>query len=156
MGLSKSAVRSVKSAVQPSQEAAAPVMKRLGRVAVLRADGAVERDALEACDYMLREAGDAIGGAILDLTHAHHIDYRAIPILVSRRRVLRAKGKELAVVAARSDVRLIVRASAGSEVPVFQTRDEAMAWVQGEAGPVVGATAARGKTRPRLVRSAGH
>jgi anti-anti-sigma regulatory factor len=131
-----------------SVDPTAPTMKKQGRIAIVRLDGHVERAGIEACDYMLSSAGDSIGGAILDLSLAHHIDYRATVILVARRRVLRSRGRELAVVAARSDVRLIIRASAGSEIPVFPTREEAMAYVQGEPGPVVTAgTKSRSKSR---------
>lgn len=127
--------------------ASAPQMKVNGRVAIVRVDGIVERDAIEACDYMLWRAGDDITGAIVDLSLASHIDYRAAVVLVARRRVLKARGGELAVVAARSDVRLIIRAAAASEIPVFPTKEEALAYVQGEPGSVVTAGASKAKAK---------
>jgi anti-anti-sigma regulatory factor len=120
-------------------------MKMHGRIAIVRIDGVVERDAIEAADYMMWRAGDEVTGAILDLSLASHIDYRAPVVLVARRRVLKARGGELAVVAARSDVRLIIRATAGSEIPVFPTKEEALAYVQGEPGSVVAMVGAKAK-----------
>ena len=107
---------------------------RLGleRLAVVKAEGVVDRAGIEACDYLITRAGPDTKGAVVDLTQATHVDYRATVILVARRRVLKAKGGELAVAAGSRSVRDIIRASAGSELQVFPTVDEALSYVRGD------------------------
>jgi anti-anti-sigma regulatory factor len=102
-------------------------------VATVSVVGDVDRAGLESCDYLLSKAGESISGAVIDLSGATHVDYRATAILVARRRVFKARGGELAVAAGRTDIRNIVRASAGAEIPVFATVGEALAYVRGEA-----------------------
>lgn len=111
------------------------------RIAVVRAEGEVSRAAIEACDWALSQDPD-IQGAVVDLSLATHVDYKAAVVLVARRRVLKARGFELAVAAGLTDVRHILRASAGTELQVFPTAEEAMAYVRGE-GPFVTAGAPR-------------
>jgi anti-anti-sigma regulatory factor len=101
------------------------------RIAVVRGAGEVTRDAIETFDWAIAQAGD-IDGAVVDLSLATHIDYKAVVLLVARRRVLKAKGHELAVAAGLSDVRHILRASGGSELQVFATAAEALDYVRGE------------------------
>ena len=123
-----------------------------GSVATVRAVGVVDRPGIEACDYLLSKAGEQASGAVVDLSQATHFDYRATTILVARRRVFKARGGELAVAAGRADVRNILRASAGSEIPVFATVDEAVAFVRGE-GDVVTAGASKQMKRVRSVKA---
>lgn len=141
MTLDKTTTRAAHGEMRPS-------VKQNERIATVRLDGIVERAGIEACDYALMTAGDSISGAVIDLSLATHIDYRAAVILVARRRVLKAKGGELAVAAARSDVRNILRAVAGMEIPIFASTDEATKYVRGE--PVAEyATAAVGQSRAK-------
>jgi len=118
-------------------------------VALVRADGEVDRAGIEACDYLLSKAGEETTGAVVDFSRATHVDYRATPLLVARRRVFKARGGELAVAAGRADVRNILRASAGAEIPVFSTLEEAVAYVRGEAD-VVAAGAVKQSRRPKV------
>lgn len=111
-------------------------------IATVDAKGDVGRDGIEACDFALSLMGDHVMNAIVDLTEATHVDYRAAPILVARRRVLKARGGELVIAAGRAEVRNILRATAGSEIPVFVTMEEAKAYVRGEA-ELVGAVQGR-------------
>jgi anti-anti-sigma factor len=108
---------------------------RLGleRLAIVKAEGNVDRAGIEACDYLITRAGQDTKGAVVDLTQATHVDYRATVILVARRRVLKARGGELAIAAGSRSVRDIIRASAGSELQVFPTVDEALAYVRGDS-----------------------
>lgn len=107
-------------------------------VAVVRAEGEVDRAGLEACDYVL--SGVSGRTAVVDLSQATYVDFKAVGILVARRRVLKAKGGELAIAAGAEKVRHMLRVSAGNDVQVFPTVDEATAYVRGE-GVVVGASA---------------
>src|SRR4051812_18164809 len=93
-------------------------------VAIVIAKGDVGREGIEACDYALSLVED-VPGAVVDLSEAYHIDYRVTPMLVARRRLMKAHGRELAVAAGLASVRNILRASAGSDIPVFTTVDEA-------------------------------
>ena len=120
----------------------------LDRLAIVRAEGNVDRSGIEACDYLITRAGPDLQGAVVDLSNASHVDYRATVILVARRRVLKARGGELAIAAGKRDVRDIIRASGGSELQIFPTVDEALAFVRGE-GDVVTAGAAVKKTARR-------
>lgn len=104
----------------------------LEKLAVVRAEGNVDRAGIEALDYLIMRAGD-VRGAVVDLSHATHVDYRATSILVARRRQLKARGGELAVAAGRREVRDVLRASGGGDVTVFVTVDEALAFVRGDA-----------------------
>lgn len=119
------------------------------RLAVVRAEGVVDRAGLEACDYLITQAGPDIRGAVVDLSQATHVDYRATVILVARRRVLKAKGGELAVAAGRREVRDILRASTGAELQVFPTVEEALAYVRGDGDVVTGAAPAAVRARGR-------
>lgn len=116
---------------------------RDARIALVRAEGVVERAGIEACDYLLSRAGDDVKGAVVDLSLATHLDYKAVVILVARRRVLRARGADLAVAAGLRDVRHILRAAAGAELPVFPTVEEAQAYVRGDAAMAVAAAPGR-------------
>lgn len=115
------------------------------RVAIVHAEGVVDRSGIEACDYLIARATDATG-AVVDLTQATHVDYRAASVLVARRRQLKAKGGELAIAAGRREVRDILRASAGAELQVFVSLEEATAFVRGEADVV---TASAGRKAPK-------
>lgn len=105
-------------------------------VAVVRATGDVDRQCLESCDWMLSQVED-LRHAVIDLSEATAIDYRAAPLLVPRRRVLRARGGELAVAAGSRQVRDVIRASTGAELQVFPTVADAVAWVKGDAPGVL-------------------
>lgn len=124
-----------------------PAPRPLGRVAIVGLKGLVGRDGLEACDYQIMTAGEDIRGFVIDLTEAQHLDYRAVEILVKRRRQLRPRSRELAVAASLSDVRHIIRAMAGSDVPVFATLDEAIGWASGDSREKAVAAPQRGRTR---------
>lgn len=115
----------------------------LDRLAVVRAEGDVDRAGIEACDYLITRAGPDLQGAVVDLTNATHVDYRAAVILVARRRVLKARGGELAIAAHKRDVRDILRASSGGELQLFPTVDEALAFVRGDAEVATVGTKAR-------------
>lgn len=116
------------------------------RVAVVRAAGDVDRACLESCDWILSQEGAELRHAVLDLSDATAIDYRAVPLLVSRRRVLRTRGGELAIAAGSRQVRDVIRASTGGELQVFPTVGEAVGWVTGGVGAV---TAGARRTRGR-------
>ncbi len=103
-----------------------------GDVAVVRLCGSVDRAGLEAGDWLITQA--QARGAVVDLMEAEHIDYEAAPILVARRRVLKARGGELAVAAGRQVVRHILRAAVGIELQIFPTVPEALAFVRGGPG----------------------
>jgi anti-anti-sigma factor len=120
-------------------------------VATVEAKGEVDRAGIEACDYLLSQAADQVMNAVLDLSDATYFDYRAAPILVARRRFLKARGGELAIAAGRAEVRNILRAVAGSEIPVFVTMEEAMAYVRGEAD-LVGATVGQQVRKSKAVK----
>lgn len=109
------------------------------KVAVVRGEGVVDRAGLDACDYVLSCSPGKL--AVVDLTQATHVDYRAVGLLLVRRRMLRAKGGELAIAAGSRQVRDEVRVGAGHELQVFTTLDEAVAYVRGE-GPLVAVGAA--------------
>jgi len=133
-----------------------PSVKQAERIATVRLDGIVERAGIEACDYALMTAGDSITGAVIDLSLATHIDYRAAVILVARRRVLKARGGELAVAAARSDVRHILRAVAGMEIPIFPSVAEATNYVRGEPmAEYATAAVGRARSKPRTPKAPG-
>ena len=117
------------------------------RLAVVRAEGHVDRSGIEACDYMLSMAGIEMRGAIVDLTAATHLDYKAVEILSARRTKLKARGLELVVAAGKEEVRHSIRMGAGAEIPVLLTMDEAMAFVRGDASMVVGAGASKSRSR---------
>ncbi len=117
-------------------------------VAVVGAEGVVDRAGLEACDYVLSTMTGL--HAVVDLTKAEHVDYRSVGILQARGRKLKAKGGELAIAAALREVRDQLRVGAGSELQLFPSVDEAVAYLQG-AGPVV---AVAGAAR-RAVKSKG-
>lgn len=120
----------------------------LDKLAIVRAEGNVDRSGIEACDYLITRAGPDIQGAVVDLSQASHVDYRATVILVARRRVLKARGGELAIAAGKRDVRDIIRTSSGNELQIFPTVDEAISFVRGE-GDVVTAGAKATKTARR-------
>lgn len=120
-------------------------------VATVEAKGEVDREAIAACDFLLAQAVDHAKNAVLDLSDATYVDYKAAPLLVARRRVLKARGGELAVVAGKAEVRNILRAAAGAEIPVFVTLEEAMSYVKGE-GDLVGATAGRADRKAKTKR----
>lgn len=115
-------------------------------VAVVRAVGDVDRACVESCDWLLAQAGADLKHAVIDLSDATGIDYRAAPLLVPRRRVLRARGGELAIAASSRQVRDVIRASTGAELQVFPTVADAVAWVKGAAA-VAAAPARAGRTR---------
>jgi anti-anti-sigma regulatory factor len=128
------AKNTARSLATPRSVPRSPIARApLGRVAIVALKGIVQRDALEACDYTIMSAGDDVRGFVVDLTEAQHLDYRSVDILVKRRKQLRPRSRELAVAASQSDVRHIIRAMAGSEVPVFATLDEAVGWASGES-----------------------
>jgi anti-anti-sigma regulatory factor len=106
------------------------------KVAVVRGEGVVDRAGLEACDYVLSCSPGKL--AVVDLTQATYVDYRAVGLLQARRRVLKARGGELAIAAGSREVRDEIRLGAAHELQVFTTLDEAVAYVRGE-GPVVAA-----------------
>jgi anti-anti-sigma regulatory factor len=116
-------------------------------LAVVRAEGHVDRSGIEACDYLLSVAGAEMRGAVVDLTAATHLDFRAVEILAARRTKLKARGLELAVAAGKEEVRHAIRVGAGAEIPVLVTMDEAMSFVRGDASMVVGAGAAKHRSR---------
>lgn len=122
-----------------------------GEVAVVRAAGDVDRACLESCDWLLGQAGD-VRHAVVDLSDATAIDYRAAPLLVPRRRVLRARGGELAVAAGSRQVRDVIRASTGAELQVFSTVAEAVTWLKGGAAGVAAGPAARSRRAPPVRR----
>jgi anti-anti-sigma regulatory factor len=144
MGPSKSKIQNVTG----RQPKLAPVEDVPG-VAIVCAEGEIDRAGIEACDFMLSKASEETTGAVIDLSRATHVDYRATTLLVARRRVFKARGGELAVAAGRAEVRNILRASAGAEIPVFSTLDEAIAYVRGEAD-VVTSSAGKLAKRPRV------
>ena len=108
------------------------------KVAVVRGEGVVDRAGLEACDFVLASSAGKL--AVVDLTQATYVDYRAVGLLQARRRMLKARGGELAIAAGSRDVRDEIRVGAGHELQIFTTLDEAVAYVRGE-GPVVAAAA---------------
>jgi len=105
-------------------------------VAVVRIEGVVGRDSIEACDYFLSRSTEGTAGAVIDLSLATGFEREAAAILVARRRVLKAQGRELVVAAGLSDVRSAIRAHSGSEVQVFVTPEEALAYVRGSVPAV--------------------
>ena len=115
---------------------------------VVRAVGDVDRACLESCEWLLSQAGAELRHAVVDLSEATSIDHRAAPLLVPRRRVLRARGGELAVAAGSRQVRDVIRATTGAELQVFPTVGEAVAWVKGELeGALAGPPKARLRAR---------
>lgn len=109
-------------------------------VAVVHAEGHVDVSGIEACDWLVASAGPRTKTAVIDLTRATHVEQAAARILAARRKLLKAKGGDLAIAAGRREVRDALRLAAGMELPVFVTMDEAMGWVSGE-GAVVAASA---------------
>lgn len=118
-------------------------------VAVVRAVGDVDRACLESCDWLLTQSGADLRYAVVDLSDATGIDYRAAPLLVPRRRVLRSRGGELAVAASSRQVRDVIRASTGAELQVFPTVADAVAWVKGGGDGAATATARASRTRSK-------
>lgn len=121
----------------------------LDRIAVVKAEGKVDRAGLEACDYLITRAGPDTKLAVVDLSNAETVDYRAVTILVARRRVLKAKGGELAVAASRREVRDVIRATAGGELQLFPTVAEAVSYLHGDEQLVVAGAAAAKRPKPR-------
>ena len=123
---------------------------RGAQVDVAKIEGDVDRSSIEACEWMLSKRGPDLRHVVLDLSEATSMDLRGGPLLVSRRRVLKARGGELAVAAGLREVRDVIRASTGAELQVFPTVAEAMAWVKGE--PPAGAALVRpGPRRTRVI-----
>jgi len=116
-------------------------------IAVVKAEGHVDVAGIEACDWLVASAGEKATGAVVDLTGATHVEYRSAPVLVHRRRVLRARGAELAIAAGKREVRDALRAGGGIDLPVFVTMDEAMAWVRGEGDTVAAVSASKVRSR---------
>lgn len=112
-------------------------------VAVVRVEGEVDVAALEACDWLLQQAGEQGRRAVLDLSQASRVALSGVRLLLARRRLLKASGGELSVAAGRREVRDVLRAGAGGELPVFVTLDEALAWVRGESETVTASAGAR-------------
>ena len=83
------------------------------------------------------------------LTGADRVDPRAVVVLVARRRVLYASHGDLAVAASRPEMRQVLKAAAGGELPVFASVGEALQWVRG------GAAATTARAGMRLARMAG-
>ena len=124
------------------EHAASPV-EPAATVAVVRVEGEVDVAALEACDWLLQQAGEQGRRAVVDLSQASRVELSGVKLLLSRRRRLKAAGGELSVAAGRREVRDVLRAGAGGELPVFVTLDEALAWVRGESATVSASVGAR-------------
>ena len=122
---------------------ASPAVEPSLTVAVVRVEGEVDVAALEACDWLLQQAGAQGRRAVVDLTQASRVALAGVRLLLSRRRRLKAAGGELSIAAGRREVRDVLRAGAGGELPVFVTLEEAVAWVRGESETVVAAPGSR-------------
>ena len=99
-------------------------------VAVVRAVGVVNRPGLEACDYVLGNSGSR--NAVLDLTEATYVDFRAVGLLQARSRVFKASGGEFVIAAGSREVRDLIRVGAGNDIRVLLTVQEAIAYLEGE------------------------
>ncbi|MFM2152171.1 MAG: hypothetical protein RL199_606 [Pseudomonadota bacterium] len=120
---------------------------RAAPVAVVRAEGHVDVSGIEACDWLVSSAGPKVKGAVVDLTGATYVEQAAARILTARRKMLKAKGGDLAVAAGRREVRDALRFAAGNDLPVFVTMDEAMGWVTGEGTEAAAVSAVSMKRR---------
>jgi anti-anti-sigma factor len=115
---------------------------RKAPVAVVRAEGHVDVSGIEACDWLVASAGPRTKSAVVDLSGATYVEQAAARILAARRKILKARGGDLAVAAGRREVRDALRLAAGMDLPVFVTMDEAMGWVSGEGMVVAGSSSA--------------
>jgi anti-anti-sigma factor len=107
-------------------------------VATVAVRGDLDLEAFWAIDYTIGRAAVDAGRIVLDLREVAHLEYSGVAELVARRRELVARGGDLLIAVRNPYVANILKASAGADLALFRSVEEASGAVA-----VVGARALR-------------
>lgn len=125
--------------------------RKSAEVAVVSMPGIVDLDAIGMLDHCVERAMDAgVRLAVFDLSQTRELAASAVLRVVEKRRWLRARGGDLAVVAAGEEMAALVRRKGGAELPVLASCVEAEAYVRSGGGAVLAGRSTRVRRAPRV------